>query len=254
MITFELHESTPLAQARGMVALLASVYGPGVLPKEATVTVGDVSVSGPASLILPTGTGTTTVNVSEPDAASVFGTPRVDDVTPVTNPYDRTGVERDSAGIPWDDRIHASTKTKTANGAWTRRRNTDDALFDNVMAELKAANTAHTLQAAQVGGLVPPPPSSAPTTAATVPSPPPADPVVSSTAPGVPAPPVAGETTFPQLMMKVTRMQAEGKLAQDAYTNLLLSVGAKSIVDLSKNKALIPAFDALIDDHLASQG
>lgn len=33
---------------------------------------------------------------------------------------DGTGVDAD--GLPWDERIHASTKTKTAKGVWTKRR------------------------------------------------------------------------------------------------------------------------------------
>lgn len=63
-------------------------------------------------------------------------------------PSQPQSVQRDVAGIPWDERIHASTKTTNKDGTWTRRRNTPDETFDKVMAELKAANTAMTMAAA----------------------------------------------------------------------------------------------------------
>lgn len=48
-------------------------------------------------------------------------------------------VELDSTGLPWDHRIHASTKTKTAKGVWTRRRGIEDSLVAEVEAQLRAA-------------------------------------------------------------------------------------------------------------------
>jgi len=44
----------------------------------------------------------------------------------------------DKTGIPWDDRIHSSSKKLGADGTWNRRRNTPDAKYDQVMAELRA--------------------------------------------------------------------------------------------------------------------
>ena len=45
--------------------------------------------------------------------------------------------ERDASGIVWDARIHASTKTKKADGTWTAKRNVEDALRATVEAELR---------------------------------------------------------------------------------------------------------------------
>jgi hypothetical protein len=50
----------------------------------------------------------------------------------------------DSAGIPWDERIHSGTKGTNADGTWKRRRNTPDAKFNAVMEELKARGVAPT--------------------------------------------------------------------------------------------------------------
>lgn len=44
----------------------------------------------------------------------------------------------DSSGMPWDGRIHSEKKGVKADGTWKRRRNTDDALFNAVEAELRA--------------------------------------------------------------------------------------------------------------------
>lgn len=45
----------------------------------------------------------------------------------------------DADGLPWDARIHSSSKTQTAKGVWTKRRGVDDATVTKVTAELKAA-------------------------------------------------------------------------------------------------------------------
>lgn len=46
----------------------------------------------------------------------------------------------DKDGLPWDERIHSSSKKQTAKGVWSRRKNVDDAVFDQIAAQLKAAN------------------------------------------------------------------------------------------------------------------
>src|SRR6186713_168224 len=126
-----------------------------------------------------------------------------------TNP-----VELDKNGLPWDERIHAGTKAKNADGSWRQRRGlNDEALIKRVEAELRAllANNATSAapfsqpitivavgktDAESAGELVakhvpavPPVPAAA---TASVP-PPPVTPV---TPPAVPAPPVpAGAST-----------------------------------------------------------
>lgn len=50
-------------------------------------------------------------------------------------------VELDSKGVPWDERIHASTKTQNADGSWKKRRGVNDLTVKEVEAELLAANT-----------------------------------------------------------------------------------------------------------------
>lgn len=264
-------------QARGVVAALYSIYGDSVLPMVTTRTdrVGEVSVT--VSTTRPpvdnahVADGATqftqeeidaaaafqgntaeylAVHADEPDAAAAFGGTAPSPV----NPYDRTGIPRDKAGIPWDERIHSSTKGTNKDGTWSRRRNTSDATFDAVMAELKAANTSRTMEAASA--IIPPPPSSvpAPPTAAPAQSQVPAAPAASSSAPGAIDP--ASPTAFPDIMRKITGLQAAQKLKPDELTNLLTSIGANppSVGSLMKDKSLIPILEALLDDHAAMQG
>jgi len=100
-------------------------------------------------------------------------------------------VELDADGIPWDERIHASTKTKTAKNVWTKKRNVDEVLYGQVHAELQE------LHAAPLDDTPPPPASStldenAPTDDTDVPPPPAPD-------------ASAGFSEFPELVQAVAQ-------------------------------------------------
>ena len=95
--------------------------------------------------------------------------------TPPSNVVDintASGVEVDNhgKGVPWDGRIHTSTKKKTQKDIWKRRPGIDNEDFDLIMQELKATMAANPTppQAGSLNGEVPPPPS-----AQTAPPPPP---------------------------------------------------------------------------------
>lgn len=253
-ISLEIHDANKDAEkrARAVVAMLHNIFGDAVLPYPvASKRVGAIEIKGPVDTIFPKEDGPAAdgypEDTAEPDAAAAFGTPS----TPTGAP------ERDKDGIPWDERIHSSSKKTNADGTWTRRRNTPDDVFDKVMAELKTANTTRTMEAA--AGLVPTP--SAPAVAPSVPLPPttavPAPPTASPAPSPAPAAPVASSTApavdFPSVMVKITKAQSTGKITAEEINNLLLSVGATGgVIALNKNPSLIPAFDALLEDHLAS--
>jgi len=243
-IHFNTGAVTP-TEAKGIVTLLHVLHGDAVLPTilaPGNVTmevVGDVMrYNGPADLIaklqdgssgggLPTVSNVTHAGSApepaslapEPTAEEAFGDALVaaggtggeisaeeafgGDHMAATPP---AAGERDKNGIPWDERIHSSSKGTNKDGTWARRRNTPDAKFDAVMAELRAANTAMTLQAA-TGVLPAPPPPPAPVAAAAAPPPPPA------TAPPPPPPAATGAIiNFPNIMMKITSAQSAGTL------------------------------------------
>ena len=69
--------------------------------------------------------------------ASTFPTEEaVADEVETPNTTDVTG-QVDSAGFPWDERIHSSTKSKKDDGTWTARRGAKDQVAA-VEAELRA--------------------------------------------------------------------------------------------------------------------
>ena len=82
-----------------------------------------------AAQLAPTFTGQL-APVTQPQTAPV--------TQPQTAPTAPSG-EVDSTGLPWDERIHAKTKAKNANGTWRTRRGVDDAMFAAVEAQLRAA-------------------------------------------------------------------------------------------------------------------
>src|SRR6185437_377740 len=47
-------------------------------------------------------------------------------------------VDVDKNGLPWDERIHASTHAKIADGSWKRKRGVDDAIIGAVEAQLRS--------------------------------------------------------------------------------------------------------------------
>lgn len=71
-------------------------------------------------------------------------------------------VVTDKNGLPWDARIHASSKTMNADGSWRGRRNTDAHIIAQVEAELRA------LMAIPAASAPPPPPTPGPAAAAAV--------------------------------------------------------------------------------------
>jgi hypothetical protein len=66
--------------------------------------------------------------------------------------------DKNGDGVTWDARIHSSSKKMSTRGIWNRRRNVDDALFEEVMAELQG----EVITAAQTFNPPPAPDASAP--------------------------------------------------------------------------------------------
>ena len=145
--------------------------------------------------------------------------PLVADV-PVDN-----SVEVDSAGLPWDERIHSGGKTKLADGTWRDKRGVEDSEREAIVAEL--------------------------TKVMAIPVPAPA--VIEPTAPtdaegweqlaadikqNAPAP--ASIKTLPEFVRAVTG----AKLGNMMVTEAVKSVGLESITQLGARPDLIPAVAA----------
>lgn len=147
-----------------------------------------------------------------------------------------TGVELDSAGLPWDVRIHGKKKAKTKKeGTWKLTRGVDKALVDKVEAELKAAMAVpagSTVENSNTG------PSAAEAFAASA-----ENPLVQSMGAGnTPLPPTATpEIDFPALMVRLTPALADGSVTNDAVLKAVNDVGLAALPILAARPDLVPA-------------
>lgn len=214
------------------------------------------------------GASTTAVDdqhVTEPSAADVFtdpkpepatsavetATPQVGSPTPSTTtptetatPVQAAGVEVDSDGLPWDERIHAGTKTTLAKTKqWKKKRGVPAELVTTVEAELRAAmavkssgNVATTAVEPSEPSAPPAPPAAPSTTVADVVQP------VSPPAPATPATPAAtgGISTLPELMAAST---GAGKTPADMLA-AAQKCGLASVALLGARPDLIPTVAA----------
>lgn len=144
--------------------------------------------------------------------------------------------------MPWDGRIHSSSKAKVADGTWRQKRNLDPALLSSVTAELK--------QTMGLGVAVAPPPP--PFAASVAPPAPPA----SSTppAPPIPTPPPSAGVAptaspssgnpFLALMKHVTAGFAAKSITQEMINAAVQGVGLPSLPMLVNQPDKIPAVAA----------
>lgn len=239
-----------LATSRYFGELAAAVQGAqATLPKTAVFNVSSVEPSAlsdvtdfaaeAVSVALPMAPA----NVDDEDDAPAnvlpFAPANVDDeddeviadlpMPPTTGAgtFAAAGIELDTAGFPWDHRIHASTKTKIGNGTWKLKPRTEPALIEQVRAEYK--------QAAAVPSNMTPPPlpqAAAVEPAPSQPAPPPA------AAPAIAPAVVGGEKpSNPGLLFASTlRLYAEvekaGKVAPGSGEAWAKAAGLPSLASL----------------------
>jgi hypothetical protein len=69
------------------------------------------------------------IDLEQPLQQAIF--PTVDDISAKDDAMLDGLADLDAAGLPWDSELHASTKTKTSNGLWKKRKtfsNTQEAI------------------------------------------------------------------------------------------------------------------------------
>lgn len=167
------------AELLPLIGYLSSVAGQPINTTTVTEAVGEIS---------------RTVTVSAPAATQVFaaGAPAIpsapaasdtdsDENESSANTSDVSGV-LDSAGQPWDARIHSGGKSLIADGTWRIKKGTDPKLVEQVRAE-HAGKTAPAIPAAPSTVPTDPAPT-APTAPQAAPSAPSADPAPTAPAGG----------------------------------------------------------------------
>lgn len=194
-----------------------------------------------------------------PSVVSVPAPPSTAPVAPAVPSTSAPSGELDVNGLPWDERIHASSKTRNVDGSWRQRRNLSPVTLETVTAELRAraanpGNAALGDDAAKLaglgmdplsgqplptGGYVPaPPPISAGGTAANVPPPP----VVATP----PAPAAPDALTYDGFLAWVTPKMMDGSTPFDKVAAALSASGVSSLQELRDNPAAIPAVYAAL--------
>lgn len=172
-----------------------------------------------------------------------------------------TGVELDSDGLPWDSRIHASTKTKISSGAWKAKKGINDpGMVKRVEAELRGAATrTHgspelDQDAAKLNAMAGP--GAAGPTFAVAPPPPVPDaatifggaaPVPGGVgAPIAPPPPMApavdpnaDPATFETFMMRITKNVQTGHLPMEAVHAAITAHGLAGVAGLQQAPAMV---------------
>jgi hypothetical protein len=158
-------------------------------------------------------------------------------VKPAASPEEvpeRATVEIDKYGLPWDGRIHASTKAKNADGSWRKKRGLDAATLAQVEAELKALMAIPAVP-------VPPPPPPAPGPTL-VPAPPPS---------------TSGDprAAFVALVGRASAAMQAKKITEDEIKGCCKSVDSNivSLPLLAARPDLIPQVAALIDGIIAGR-
>lgn len=209
------------------------------VPADPAAVFGGAQPAAPLAPSTPPAAGPATV-VPPPPMNSAPTTPTPG---PVSSDAGAGSVELDKNGLPWDGRIHASTKRKNADGSWTAKRGVNAGLITQVEAELRA-------QVAQVpapGVAAAPAPLPIPTAvpanngltpgSAGLPSSP-----VTPAAPGGESPDTAqsAPATFEQLMPRITAAVTAGLMPPTAVGAACAAQGVASVVTLQQSPQFVP--------------
>ena len=161
----------------------------------------------------------------------------------------------DITGIPWDQRIHASTKTFTKDGKWRYKKGVSEAEIAQIEAQWKAVAAIPTpgpvaatlplpLPVATAAPIPPaiPIPTSLPATATTATISPSSVPAAPTVEPGDVTPP----TNFTGVVTRIATLKARGKLTQEQVDAALSMVSVPSLSVLAAREDLIPSVWAVL--------
>ena len=205
-----------------------ATFGPTMPPLEENV-VHIIAPERPTPAVQPMVTPTTEVIDEDDDA----GWPPLPGESVSTS-------DLDSAGFPWDARIHAGSKAKMkADGTWKLKPGVDKALVDRVRAETHGVTATPPVQ--PVTPVAPPPPPAATLVDAVT---------VSAELQAPPAPPVSAvPANFAELIQEVTKRITAGSLTADQVNGAVsLATGGQLTMcnQLAARQDLIPAVWAVL--------
>lgn len=259
-------EQALAANTAALQALTAALSSGTVLPHPAPSAQPAPIVAPSTVAVAPVPTAPVATLDISPAPTTAFAQPAPIAPAPVTtaapptaSPAASGSIERDSKGMPWDGRIHASSKAKVADGSWRYKRGVDDTTIAPIEAEIRAALAApvggspafaphpfydvQQVQPSPAGVAPPPPVAIAPAAPAPVVAPPPAAPVA------VPVPPVApvtAITTYDTLMAALPPKIVSGELTAAQMQEACEQYGVPSIAALAQRPDLVPFIAAAL--------
>lgn len=220
---------------------------------EAAAAFGGQQGAAPLAASIPTAPVPGTVAQSSPEATvPTTTTPGPVSLAAGAAP---AGVELDKHGLPWDNRIHAESKAKIADGSWRKKRGVDPTLVAQVEAELRQVMGApSTPLAASTVPSAPTPPlaTAAPVTASL-----PTASVSPAVVPPPPAPAEVGQDPRAQFVALIGRASAAlqaGKVTQEEINQVCQASGIPALPLLANRLDLVATVAASIDAIIASRG
>ena len=231
------HESTMPEAAFGKPDEAAAAFGVPAAP---------LGVSVPLAVSTPAIAGASTVAPPPPaNTAPITTTPGVASSV--------AGVDLDAKGFPWDNRIHAGTKRKNADGSWTAKRGVDPALVATVEAELRQVMGA--APAAPLAPTVPAPPPTAPIAPVVVSAPQVTAPPAPAVAPAAPAGevPADARAQFVALVGRASAAIQGQKVTQAEVNQCCADAGVPALPLLANRLDLVAQVAAHIDALIAAR-
>lgn len=138
-------------------ALVAAIYNVGII-KANTLQVGNVHVAAQATAptmaaanVSPPSQASALAQAGSPNVSTPLTAPTVADISEaVTTDQDADAASLDKDGVPWDARIHSSSRKVNADGRWSKRKGVQPLEHQQITQELQ------NLMASQVGHIPPP--------------------------------------------------------------------------------------------------
>ena len=190
-------------------------------------------------------------------AGSIVAPPPAANTAPITTTpgvaSSAAGVDLDAKGMPWDNRIHAESKGKIADGTWRKKRNLDPALVAQVEAELRQVMGA--APAAPLAPAVPAPPPTAPIAPVVVSAPQVTAPPAPAVAPAAPAGevPADARAQFVALVGRASAAIQGQKVTQAEVNQCCADAGVPALPLLANRLDLVAQVAAHIDALIAAR-
>lgn len=180
---------------------------------------------------------------------------------PANSTASNSGVDLDAKGMPWDNRIHAESKGKIADGTWRKKRNLDPTVLATVEAELRQLMGAPVVPLVPTTAPIAPTPPLVPAAPVTanLPTASVSQPVAASLPPAAPQAPVVGEVPadaraqFVALVGRASAAIQGQKVTQAEVNQCCADAGVPALPLLANRLDLVAQVAAHIDALIAAR-